>query len=49
MASQRPNADSGKLPSLGAGLHFMRKSASHEPLGFDASPSETDSDVGTYQ
>ncbi|GAB0140955.1 hypothetical protein EsHS_00001563 [Epichloe bromicola] len=50
MASQRPNVDSGKLPSLGAGLHFMRKSASHEPLGFDASPSsDTDSDVGIKQ
>ncbi|KAG5998259.1 hypothetical protein E4U43_002462 [Claviceps pusilla] len=49
MASNRPvNVDSGQLPSLGAGLHFMRKSASHEPLGLDASPSSrADSDTGT--
>ncbi|KAG6004696.1 hypothetical protein E4U21_000851 [Claviceps maximensis] len=48
MASERPvNVDSGKLPSLGAGLHFMRKSASHEPLGLDASPSSrAESDTG---
>ncbi|KAG5982270.1 hypothetical protein E4U55_002129 [Claviceps digitariae] len=48
MASKRPvNVDNGKLPSLGAGLHFMRKSASHEPLGLDASPSSReDSDKG---
>ncbi|KAG5917855.1 hypothetical protein E4U42_007095 [Claviceps africana] len=39
--------DIGKPPSLGAGLHFMRKSASHEPLGLDASPSSrAASDMG---
>ncbi|KAG6033795.1 hypothetical protein E4U41_006802 [Claviceps citrina] len=50
MASKQPNVDSGRLPSLGDGLHFMRKSASHEPLGTDASPSsKAGSDVGIKQ
>ncbi|KAG5935358.1 hypothetical protein E4U53_000451 [Claviceps sorghi] len=48
MTSKRSvNMDTGKPPSLGAGLHFMRKSASHEPLGLDASPSSrATSDTG---
>lgn len=41
--------DSGQRPSLGAGLNFVRKSASHEPLGVDAfSFSRADNDTGTY-
>ncbi|KAG6140987.1 hypothetical protein E4U12_005463 [Claviceps purpurea] len=49
MTSKQPAGvkDSGQPPSLGAGLNFVRKSASHEPLGLDASSlSRADHDTG---